>query len=87
VTPVLTTNLRSTQTLDPAAGAARADLGVATVTAAAYPVCTTRPRAAATSALRPNTATGFANGSWSSIGLDAMPKVDFHDRWPLRSPS
>ena len=88
---MLTTNLRSTQTLDPTAGAARADvpahLGSAPVTAAAYPVCTTRLRAAATPALRPCTTTGLPNGSWSSIGLDEMPKVDFHDRWPLRSPS
>ena len=84
---MLTTNLRSTQTLDPATGAAPAGPAVAPVTVAAYPVCATRPRAAATSALRPCTTTGFTNGSWSSIGLDVMPKVDFHDRWPLRSPS
>lgn len=84
---MLTTNLRSTQTLDPAAGAARpACAGSAPVTAPAYPVCATRLRAATTSAFRPST-TGLTNGSWSSIGLDEMPKVDFHDRWPLRSPS
>ena len=82
---MLTTNLRSTQTLDPAAGAARAELRSAAVTATAYPVCTARPRTATTSALRPSTTTGLTNGSWSSIGLDVMPKVDFHDRWPLRS--
>ena len=87
---MLTTNQRMTQTLDPTAGVARAGHhapAAAPVTAPAYPVCTARPRAAATSALRPSTTTGLTNGSWSSIGLDVMPKVDFHDRWPLRSPS
>jgi hypothetical protein len=75
VTPVLTTNLRSTQTLDPT-GVAR--LGAnEPVTAAAYPVCAT-----SASSARPSTTTG----SWT-IGLEAMPKVDFHDRWPLHSTS
>ena len=75
MTPVLTTNLRSTQTLDPT-GVARLRAG-APVTAAAYLVCATNASSA-----RPSTTTG----SWT-IGLEAMPKVDFHDRWPLHSTS
>ena len=83
MTPVLTTNLRFTQTLDPTGVARLAD---AAVTAPTYPVCDTRPRAALAPAACPTT--GTANGrSWSSIGLEAMPKVDFHDRWPLHSSS
>jgi hypothetical protein len=90
VTPVLTTNLRSTQTLDPT-GVARAQAlagGACAVTAPAYRVCTpglslgtttSRPKAGLASA---PTAT-----TWSANGLEIMPKVDFHDRWPLHSTS
>lgn len=84
---MLTTNQRMTQTLDPTAGEPGVLLASVPVTAPAYPVCATRPRVATTSTRRPISTTGLSNGSWSSIGLDVMPKVDFHDRWPLRSPS
>ena len=75
MTPVLTTNLRSTQTLDPT-GVARLGAGEP-VTAVAYPVCAT---------LAPSARPSTTAGSWL-IGRDAMPKVDFHDRWPLHSTS
>ena len=81
---MLSTNLRFTQTQDPT-GAARLDAAPGCVTAPAYRSCA-RPRPSAVSAIatRPNTGTTFG---WSSIGLEAMPKVDFHDRWPLHSTS
>ena len=83
MTPVLSTNLRFTQTQDPT-GVARPAARTRTVTAPAYQVCAPRPSVVLSAAVRPNTAT---TSGWSSIGLEAMPKVDFHDRWPLHSPS
>lgn len=81
---MLTTNLRFTQTLDPT-GVARAENGMRPVTAPAYRICASRVSAPDASALRPTT--GLTARTWSSIGLEAMPKVDFHDRWPLHSTS
>jgi hypothetical protein len=98
VIPVLTTNLRSTQTLDPA-GVARSTAtrtaggvagGVATgwggtgsVTTSSYPVCATHPSVASVVS-----AANAIGGAWSITGLAPMPKVDFHpDRWPLHSTS
>lgn len=88
---MLTTNLRSTQTLDPTGvarpqGAERG--GACAVTAPAYRACTTGLSLGTTTS-RPKT--GFASAptaaTWSANGLEIMPKVDFHDRWPLHSTS
>lgn len=79
---MLSTNLRFTQTQDPT-GVARVQAAPGCVTAAAYRDCA-RPSAVSAIATRPNTGTTFG---WASIGLEAMPKVDFHDRWPLHSTS
>jgi hypothetical protein len=88
VTPVLTTNLRTTQSLDPTTGVARS-AGMTcvrhrSVTAATYQNLTTRSFATATGA----TAGSSFVAAWSFIERKPMPKVDLHpDRWPLQSTS
>lgn len=88
---MLTTNLRSTQTLDPT-GVARAQDAVrggsCAVTAPAYRVCTTGLSLGTTTS-RPTAGLASATtaATWSANGLEIMPKVDFHDRWPLHSTS
>ena len=85
---MLATKLRFTQAQDPT-GVAGAPCGVTTtgpVTVPGYQV---------TTAARPSSATRPAasrlgsaiTGNWTVIEGGAMPKVDFHDRWPLHSTS
>ena len=73
---MLSTNLRSTQTLDPTTGVTR-------------PVARPYATAVTTAAVCTETAaSAFTNGSWSFIGRKPMAKVDLHpDRWPLQSTS
>ncbi len=74
---MLTTNLRTTQALDPTTGVTRA---------VARPFATSETTAAAV--CRATAGSTFANGSWSFIGRKPMPKVNLHpDRWPLQSTS
>ena len=88
---MLTTNLRTTQSLDPTTGVALAAGNTCvrqeSVTAQAYQVSTTRPRANALAVIA-GTRTGSFDASWSFIVRKPMPKVDLHpDRWPLHSTS
>lgn len=86
---MLTTNARTTQSLDPTAGVAR-PAGMTcvrhrSVTAATYQNLTTRSFATATGAIAGTTS---FDASWSFIERKPMPKVDLHpDRWPLQSTS
>lgn len=76
---MLTTNLRTTQTLDPCTD-------VDPVTAVEY----VRPRAFAIFAAARFASTGAASidASWLTNGRKPMPKIDLHpDRWPLHSTS
>lgn len=99
---MLTTNLRTTQTLDPTIGVAPAVAAervrpgsTITVTAPAYPFSTATTcapvagfdRAFATSSAT-NPTEGLIAGAWLANGRKPMPKVDLHpDRWPLQSTS
>ena len=96
VTPVLTTNLRTTQSLDPTTGVAPVGMHAAgametcerpkTVTARVYQTSTTRTFANGSGTAIAGT-TSF-DASWSFIERKPMPKVDLHpDRWPLQSTS
>ena len=79
---MLTTNSRTTQTLDPCTGVAPA--------APVAAVECVRPRALATSATAGFAFTGNSviDASWLANGRKPMPKVDLHpDRWPLHSTS
>lgn len=76
---MLTTNLRTTQTLDPCTGVAPA---------AAFEHV--RPRTCATFATAGSAVAGITSidAAWFTDGRTPMPKVDLHpDRWPLHSTS
>lgn len=89
VTPVLTTNLRTTQSLDPTgvtAAAVMTRVRRESVTAPVYQASTTRSFVDGLATCIAGT-TSF-DASWSFIERKPMPKVDLHpDRWPLHSTS
>ncbi len=100
---MLTTNLRTTQTLDPCIGVAPVVAvecvrpeSATTVTAPAYPFSAATScapiagsdRAFATTSATNPTEGGLIDGAWLANGRKPMPKVDLHpDRWPLQSTS
>ncbi len=80
---MLTTNLRTTQALDPTTGVTRA-------VARPFALFGTATGPAVCSAAVCNATAVYtsANGSWSFIGRTPMPKANLHpDRWPLQSTS
>lgn len=93
---MLTTNARTTQSLDPTAGVAPVGMDAAV----AMDTCV-RPKTVTARVYRTSATRTFANGlgiaiagttsfdaSWSFIERKPMPKVALHpDRWPLHSTS